>query len=223
MNRYAMIFDFDGTLVDTRLGIIRSMQYALGKMGLPDFPIKSIEELIGKPLETMFALVFGEANSSSSKIWEGVTLFRSRYGKEGLLECNIYPEVEQTLKALVDRNIDLFILTSKPTQYAKDICSNFGILDYFRDIDGVEIDKVSLNKSIRLGQMITRFQLDRQNTVLVGDRGDDCIAAQNNDIPIIGVLYGYGSHSELETNGCIETCSDFNKLLEWVATRNWPR
>jgi phosphoglycolate phosphatase len=220
MSRYTIIFDFDGTLVDTRLGIIRSMQYALDRMGLPGYPLERIQELIGKPLENMFSLILG-LDSSQEQIWEGVKLFRSRYGQEGLLECSLYPEVINTLQALSARKIDLFILTSKPTQYAQDICRSFGIIGFFRAIDGVELGRPSPDKSNRLAQMMHRFQLDKKYTLLVGDRGDDCRAAQNNEIPAMGILHGYGNQSELETNGCKYMCDGFSKLFEWVVSYRW--
>ncbi|MEQ8235802.1 MAG: HAD hydrolase-like protein [Syntrophomonadaceae bacterium] len=220
MSRYTIIFDFDGTLVDTRVGIIRSMQYALDRMGLPGCPVERIQKLIGKSLENMFSLILG-SDSSSEQIWEGVELFRSRYGKEGLLECSLYPNVIPTLQALNARKIDLYILTSKPTQFTRDMCKSLGIFDYFREIDGVDLDQKSPNKSIRLGQMMNRFELHILFTLLVGDREDDCMAAHHNEIPVMGMLHGYGSQSELETNGCRYLCKGFTELVEWVISNAW--
>ena len=219
-DRYNIVFDFDGTIVDTRPGIVKSMQYALEKLGIRGYPAADIEKLIGKPLEEMLAEVLGE-KCTTARIRDGVILFRSRYGNEGLKESELYDGIIQALNALAEFDIDLHILSSKPTDFVVKICTSFSILDFFRHINGVDLRGLSPNKSDRLGEMIKQLNLDPEKTVMYGDRSDDCIAAFNNNIQIIGAAYGFGGYDELKSQGCRTICYKPNELIKWVISNNW--
>lgn len=219
-DRYNVIFDFDGTIVDTRPGILKSMQYALERLGMPNHPAADIERLIGKPLEQMLAEVLGE-KCTTARIRDGVILFRSRYGNEGLKECDLYEGIIHTLNALAEFDIDLYILSSKPTDFVVKICKSFSILDFFRHINGVDLRGLSPNKSDRLGEMINQLNLDQERTAMYGDRSDDCIAACKNNIQIIGAAYGYGGYEELKSHGCRTICYKPDELIKWVISNNW--
>lgn len=195
-----MIFDFDGTLVDTSVGIINCVHYAFNRLSLKPVNDQSIRNVIGKPLPEMLKILF--ATSDPTLIDAGVSYFRERYSSQGLLEVTLYNGVIETLNDLVNKNICLFIVTSKPYEYTKAITNNLGIYGLFDSISGVLLNSESPGKSDRVRQIISDFNLQVSNTVMVGDRADDVIAATNNGITSIGLLSGYGNREELIDAGC---------------------
>ncbi len=212
---YNIIFDFDGTLVDTRPGIVSCMLHALEILGIKDCNPDHIRSLIGKPLENMLAIILDE-EPSSERVLAGVKAFRARYGTAGIRESSFYPGIPDLLEALTSVGCEMYIVTSKPTVFTIQICSELGISHYFLDIDGVDLAGTSRSKSERINDLIIRFGLERQSTLYVGDRADDYWAADENNICFWGASYGYGSTGELMLVGCRQSGEKAIQLLEWM-------
>lgn len=204
-----IVFDFDGTLVDTSEGIIKCMHYAFDKLGKERVPDQTIQLTIGPPLDEMFAILF--RTSDETLIAAGVSYFRERYSKEGLKELRLYPKINELLANLKSINKSIYIVTSKPTRYTEIILDDFNIRDYFTEINGTELHQKSLSKSERLQNLIRQQNLNAQETVMIGDRIEDILAAKFNDIASIGVTYGFGEKEDLIRAGA---CKVFNNVWE---------
>lgn len=204
------MFDFDGTLVDTRQGIVNCMYYALAKLGVDGTQEPEIIELIGIPLEDMFIRLLN--NDRPDLIERGVRYFRERYSMQGLQELRLYQRVEETLQYLVTCNISLYIVTSKPHVFVDTICRNLHIEKYFSYVSGVELTGRSLSKTKRINGILSKFALQASQTIMVGDRAEDIIAAKDNSLLSIGVLIGFGSKDELIRAGCDYLVEDFHDI-----------
>ena len=195
-----ILFDFDGTLADTSEGIIKSMHYAFDKLGCPRIPDDRIRRMIGPPLEEMFEHLLD--TSDHSVIQTAVTAFRERYAVQGIKEFCLYDGVKDVFDALVDSGKRLYIVTSKPEPFVKEICQVEEILDYFSGITGALLKGIAKSKAERMRDLMAQGDMNPYETVMVGDRAEDVIASKVNNIDCIGVLYGFGNESDLRAAGC---------------------
>ncbi|MDR0922075.1 MAG: HAD family hydrolase [Lactobacillales bacterium] len=197
MARYHHVFfDLDGTITDSSLGIINSVQYALEKLGLPPRTKKELEYFIGPPLLDSFVDFIGLNETDAQK---AVLLYREYYAKKGIYENKVYDEVENLLKQLHTSGKKLYIATSKPEVFAKLIITHFGLNRYFTDVYGASLDASRSKKADVLRYGIESSEIkELDKTVMIGDREHDMIGGKENHVATIGVTYGFGSRKELE-------------------------
>ncbi|HEV3410515.1 MAG TPA: HAD hydrolase-like protein, partial [Chthoniobacterales bacterium] len=126
-----LIFDLDGTLVDSLGGIEASARHAAGTC-LPARELPSMRELIGPPIAKMFETLWPELPPDELKRLVGC--FREHYDTEGCLLSQLYPGVRETLAALKEKEAVLFVLTNKPRYASRMILEHLGIWPYFTDL-----------------------------------------------------------------------------------------
>jgi len=212
----AIYFDLDGTLTDPKIGITRSVQYALDKLGLP---VPSQDELtwcIGPPLRDSFVTLLG----GDSQADLAVSLYRERFGDVGLYENAVYPDIEHTLHALKQSHGRLFVATSKAGVFAERIIEHFGLGGYFEQVFGAELDGTRVHKSDLLAYALANTRVEPSRALMIGDRSHDMIGARNNGMGAIGVLYGYGSRQELVEAGASHVCATPRAILDYVTGLN---
>jgi len=113
----------------------------------------------------------------------------------------------------------MFVVTSKPTVFADRIVKHFGIADYFNGVYGTELNGRFDNKSELLSYTLVTEKVSAADALMVGDRAADVIAANANGIPTIGVLWGYGSASELNHAGAQTLCGTPRELAELLSPK----
>ena len=191
-----MIFDLDGTLTDPKVGIIEAIKFALEKMGEPIPEMALLEDFIGPPLFDSF---IEKCGLSPSQAMKAVDYFRQYYSKRGLYENHPYPGIEETLRALQDRKVQLYVATSKPEVYARKILTYFKLSHYFSCIAGATLDGTLTKKEEVLDYLRAKCAFTEKDRVLmVGDRKFDIEGARHAGFDSAAVLYGYGSREELE-------------------------
>lgn len=129
------------------------------------------------------------------------------------MENNVYEGIPNLLKQLKDTGNRLFIATSKPTVFAKQVLDHFQLTGYFEDIIGSNLDGTRIKKEAIIAHILqTNEKLNKEEIVMIGDRKYDIIGANHNEIASIGVLYGYGSETELTEVGATHIAKDVKKL-----------
>lgn len=207
----SIFFDLDGTLTDPKDGITRCIQYALEALGVP---VPSADELlwcIGPPLQASFHQILDGDDAAAR---EAVALYRERFSETGMYENAVYDGIADVLESLDPAENRLFVATSKPHVYASQIVSHFGMDGYFETVFGSELDGTRVDKSDLLAYALVRTDTDPEQAVMIGDRKHDMIGARNNGVAGIGVLYGYGSHDELQEAGAQQLVSAPQDLLD---------
>ena len=195
-----IIFDLDGTLTDPRIGITRSHQYALAAFGINE-ELENLEKFIGPPLRDVYRDYY---DMSASDIEKAVVVFREYFAQTGIFENEVYPNITKLLKELKRKGKTLAVATGKARLYAERILEYFYLDGYFDYVSGDEMDG-SLSKHGK--RDIVRVAMDnidpnhQMNTVMIGDRFHDIEGARDNGIAGIGVLWGFGSRTELEDAG----------------------
>ena len=209
-----VLFDLDGTLTDSGLGITKAVQYALGQMGYEVPQRESLFCFIGPPLHSSFQKFYGMDEPTSV---EAVRQFRVYYNQMGgILENEVYGGVREMLAALKAAGKRLCIATSKPDAAAKRVMRYFGLDEFVPDIVGGTDDPDRNTKGKVIAYVLREFGIDPESAIMVGDREHDVHGAAENGIPCIGITWGYGDRAELEGAGAAVTFDTPEEVLEYI-------
>jgi len=205
-----IIFDLDGTLVDSLPGIDSSLRSACNEV-LPGCDIPPLRKFIGAPLPAMLAAMWPDQDSAT--ISRLVVEFRRRYQRSGWQQTLPFEGVAETLPLLRNAGHRLFVLTNKPSRTATLILEKLGWLPLFQAV--ISLD--SSHPPFACKQDSARFllqaiPLDPLRTVMVGDGADDCESAAACGFRFIAAAYGYGSAADL-CEFRLERFADLNKYL----------
>ncbi|ABY43271.1 MULTISPECIES: HAD family hydrolase [Bacillus cereus group] len=204
------LFDLDGTLTDPKEGIINAVLYVLEKMGIEEVNISELDSFIGPPMQQSFA---DRYNMNEIEVERAVFYFREYLKQSGLLENKVYDGIGALLQELKDAGNRLFVATSKPTVFAKQVIEHFQLTSFFEEIVGSNLDGTRIKKEEIIAHILqTNEELQKEEMVMIGDRKHDVIGANSNGIASIGVLYGYGNENELSDAGAIHIVKDVEEL-----------
>ncbi|MBP3660043.1 MAG: HAD-IA family hydrolase [Oscillospiraceae bacterium] len=193
-----VLFDLDGTLTDSGLGITKGVQYALGQLGYAVPPRESLFSFIGPPLHKSFQRHCGVDEAGAA---EAVRQFRVYYNEMGgILENEVYPGVRELLRDLRAAGKRLMVATSKPQAAAEKVMRHFGLDEFVPEIIG-GTDDTRNTKGKVIAYALREYGVDPATAIMVGDREHDILGAAENNIPAIGITWGYGDRAELETAG----------------------
>lgn len=209
-----ILFDLDGTLTDPKVGITKSVQYALSKLGIKEPDLERLTSFIGPPLNLSFQQKY---HFSSAEAQQAVEYYREYFKAKGMYENVVYESIPWLLKSLKDESRNLVVATSKPTVFAQKILDHFGIGQFFDHVVGSNLDSTRSDKTeIIEYTMIQYSDLPKSDFIMIGDREHDIIGANSNGIDSIGVTYGYGSREELtqaKVTYIADVIDDLIKLL----------
>lgn len=212
-----VLFDLDGTLTDPALGITNSIIYALEKMGREVPMRESLYSFIGPPLVQSFQSL----GMTEDEAQTALRTYREYFGVRGLFENKVYDGIPEALEKLKNDGFKLILATSKPELYAKQILEHFELDKYFTGICGASMDEKRVKKEDVISYALeTNHVPSADECIMVGDRLHDIEGARKNGIPSIGVLWGYGSESELKNAGADCIVSDVASLLRFIAKKS---
>lgn len=194
-NYTAVLFDLDGTLTDSQVGITKSVQYALAKFGIEERNLNKLVPFIGPPLTDSFQKIYG---LDVTQAYQAREYYREYFAVKGIYENRVYPGIPALLGNLSRQGKRLFVATSKPTLYAEEIVRHFGLAPFIKlvvgsNMDGTRTDKQEIIEFIAAELAGT----DKSQIVMVGDRKFDVIGARKAGIDCVAVAYGYGTREEL--------------------------
>ena len=209
-----LFFDLDGTLTDPAQGITNSFIHALKYFGIEIPSYEKLCSFIGPPLVDTFKTQFGFSDEQAA---EGVKKYREYFAAKGLLENTVYPGIPELLSTLKQNGKKLVVATSKPEEYSIKIIEHFGLSQYFENVCGSLMDETRSKKDEVIEYAIERNHIaDRSKILMIGDRKHDMLGAKKCGISACGILFGYGSREELQTNGAdmiARTVKDLELLL----------
>ncbi len=188
-----ILFDLDGTIIDTFDGVTRSVEYALKKFDINVEDRKTLLPFLGPPLLDSFMKHY---NMSESEAELAVKYYREYYPEKGIFDCCLYDGIEQTLENL-SKKYKLIIATSKPQHFAELIIEKFELGRYFYKIFGATLDRSVSEKSDIIAKLLVDFNISPSEAIMVGDRYYDTDGALANGLKSVGVTYGFGAKPEL--------------------------
>lgn len=214
MQYTTILFDLDGTLTDPKVGITKSVQFALRRFGIDVSNLDNLVHFIGPPLFDSFREAYG---FSEDEARQAIVYYREYFSTQGIYENQLYPGIPELLSALKTENRCVVMATSKPTVFAEKIAKHFRIAQYFDMIVGSNLDGTRSAKGEIIGYILKQLEpVLRGTVIMVGDRKYDILGAKNQGIDSIGVTYGYGSVEEIsryEPTFTVATVGDLEKTL----------
>ena len=190
-----VIFDFDGTVVDTGEGILKSLQYSFREMGREVPELDDLKKFIGPPIYYSYTTYYGV---SEEEVGEYIKKYRERYKVMGIYECELYDGMTQLLDSLKAKGIKIGIASSKPMHLIYSVADYLKITDKFDAIVGVKIDDSnhSSKKQLVLDAMTEMGATDKSKVLMVGDRLYDIDGAAGAGVDSCGAIWGYGNEEE---------------------------
>lgn len=196
-----VLFDLDGTLMNTKEGITKCAAYALGHYGIQENPEK-LDFFIGPPLHLSFQEFYG---FDEEKAAEATMFYRERYKDIGIFECEPYPGILEVVKELWEQGFHLGVATSKPEVFAVRILEKFQLAPYFEFVTGSLLDNSRTDKQEVIEEAFQRFgvgrEYEKREVIMVGDRKHDIEGAKKAGIRSVGVRFGFAKEGELEQAG----------------------
>jgi len=209
IDKKGILFDLDGTLVDSKPGIFGAIRYTFHELHLPQLSEEEMDRFIGPSIGSSFRNVCGFSDEQTE---QAIALFRTYYQEKGLYECMLYPGLTGLLQMLKEENRKIALSTKKPEIFARQILADKGILSYFDAISGAEYADQTDHKDYIVRRAAQRLGLPVSDCVLLGDTRFDCIGASMVGMDCIGVLYGYGTWQELCGNGAAALAENAREL-----------
>lgn len=214
IDKQYILFDFDGTLFNSKKGIINAIKYSIAFEGITEVDEEKLNSFIGPPLYPSFKKHFG---FSKEKIDEVIINFRKYYSTQGYKETSLYEGIEDLLKQLIVKGKTLAIATAKPTVFAKFILEDFKLTHFFESIQGSEKDGELFPKEKIIGSVLKEFDLyEYDDCVMIGDTIYDIKGAQAHNLETIGVTYGYGKEKDLKdakASKIVHSVQDLKNIL----------
>ncbi|SDF08612.1 HAD family hydrolase [Sporomusa acidovorans] len=212
MGYQVILFDLDGTLTDPKVGITKSVQYALAKFAIHEPDLEKLVPFIGPPLVESFQEFY---SLSREEAVAGVGYYREYFTQAGMFENAVYPGTREMLALLSGTGKKLLVATSKPTVYSQQIIEHFNLPQFFQLIVGSNLDGSRIHKDEIISYILTELNcMEKKDIVMVGDRKHDVIGAQKNSIDSIAVQYGYGTVKELQDAGPTYMAATVDELTE---------
>ena len=188
----AFIFDFDGTLVDSKQAIYKCFQ-SITKRLAPERLEYSKNILIGPPLRDTASDILGPNHQSS--LDEFVKLFITMHDDHVIQHTKPYPDVIQVLKLLHTKNIPMAIATNKRLAPTQKLIEYFGWNNYFQTIECSDSYTKIRNKDVMIQEIIDQMKLFR-GSYFIGDTVNDGLSANLKKLPFIKACYGYGRNQD---------------------------
>jgi phosphoglycolate phosphatase len=197
VGRRLVLFDLDGTLVDSTPGIWASIRFAAAELGLPEPTPGQLRAMVGPPLEDGFAGAFG---LTGDEVDRAVAAYRAHYTAGAMFDADVYPAIPELLAGLRADGATLAVATSKPESFAVQILEHIGLLPEFASVHGATLDGAVRHKDQVVGAALAAHP-DGERPVLVGDRSHDVLGARAHGLLCIGAGWGPALPGELAAAG----------------------
>ncbi|KRL10045.1 5-nucleotidase [Schleiferilactobacillus perolens DSM 12744] len=200
MDMTTIFFDFDGTIVDSQKGIVHGLKYMVEKLALTPLTADQYRLFIGPPLTDSLHQFYPELNDSA--VVQAIRAYKEFYDQKGLYELQMYPGITDVLARLQAAGFSLNVASTKPTALIQRLAAHLQLDHYFTGLFGAtEDERIRSSKTDILAYGLEKLGANPATSIMIGDRNTDMIGGKNNHVATIGVLYGFGSRTELTQAG----------------------
>ena len=213
MSFRGIVFDLDGTLVDSYPGITQSLNFALQELGEEELSPERVRRMVGRGLETLVESCVGPERRD-----EGVRLFREEYDRVALSGTTLLPGVAGTLETLSHRGYRMGVASNKPAQFGDRILQGLGVGQHLAEVYGPDRVEHTKPHPEMVHRLLEDLGLGRAEAVYVGDMGVDVETCRNAGLPCWLVPTGSCSRDELANAGGDRLLDRFEDLLELLPT-----
>lgn len=211
MSKYqAVLFDLDGTLMDTSEGILSSVKYTIDVMGFEPIDDDYFETFIGPPIQHTLQRIYHLDDATRDK---AAAVFREHYSTVDLCKAKLYDGVLETLSELKQKGIKIAVATYKREDYTTKLLDEFGISPYCDWIQGSDFAG-KLTKADIIELCLQKLNVDKSKVLMVGDTEHDMIGAQNAGVDFLAVTFGFGFHDSREYGSAASCFSEIIIMME---------
>ena len=203
--QFTILFDLDGTLVDTAPDIMRAHNHVMTKFGYPTKSTDEIRNLVGKGAGALIGRsIWGQAKKefhsvNDLKIKDQMSKeFVDYYGKNIISESTLINGVKEFLKWCKDQNISMAVCTNKQEHLSNDLLKKIGIYDFFEYVAGSDTFDYCKPDPRHLTSVVEILDGDVKKTIMIGDSETDANAAKAAEIPVILLENGYTEKNTTE-------------------------
>ena len=184
-----IVFDLDGTLIDSSMDLALSVNATRAQAGLPPLSMETVASYIGNGAEMLIRRSLGP-DAAEDAVWEGLAFFLQYYRENMLVHTKLYPGVREALDGWRRVGAAMAVLTNKPERFSTDLVAGLGLRDYFTSIYGGNSFETKKPDpyGLRLIMRETGFRPDQ--TLMVGDSSVDVLTARNAGVACAGVTFG---------------------------------
>jgi phosphoglycolate phosphatase len=212
-NVEAFIFDLDGTLIDSKLDLVNSVNAMLREIGRTELPVDTVASYIGHGAPRLVASALGLASTDAERE-RALEIFLAHYRKHHLDETRAYPGVSEGLQAL--GMLPMAVLTNKPLNMSIEILEGLGLLRYFRGIYGGDSFEKKKPHPDGANSILRELGSAGANSAMIGDSDVDIQTARNTGMIAVGVNYGFGQHDR-NANPADVYVDSLNELVHMTA------
>lgn len=219
-NTSAIIFDLDGTLVDSAPDLLAALNHVLGRANRRGLGIEQVRLMVGDGARAMIIKGFTQTGElpDEKTIDHILKDFLTYYGDNIAVRGRIFPGAEQVLKTLTEQGIQLALCTNKSLELAKKLMTEIGLAKYFTTIVGGNSFDYQKPDPRHLTSTLDMMDFTAGRAVMVGDSANDISAARAAALPVIAVSFGYSKTpvAELKPDAVIDHYDDFFDALKQV-------
>ena len=187
-----LIFDLDGTLVDSKKDLTSSVNHVRSTFHLPELSEHEISTFIGDGAQMLIQRALG-ADAAPADVHSGLQLFLSYYREHMLDQSALYPGVNETLERLGD--FQLAVLTNKPIRFSRTMLEGLGVLHRFAAVYGGNSFERKKPDPVGIFQILSDTKAQPQQTWMIGDSAVDVLTGRNAGVKTCGVSWGYATDS----------------------------
>lgn len=215
MSKYELIiFDLDGTLADTSLGILNSIRYTQKMMNLTEITLEQMYSHVGPPMEESYNRNFG---LTGEKLKQAVSYHKEYAIKQGYKEIELYKGIPELLTELKNYGCKTAIATLKAHTTAVKIFESLNLTDKFDIIKGVDINS-PMTKAQILEYCLDKTNTPKEKAILIGDSVYDAKGAKEIGVDFLGVTYGFGFNNaeDLKEIDCVSICNSVEEIQTFL-------
>lgn len=218
-NKKLLIFDFDGTLIDSVPDLADAANIMLSQLGKPTYPIETIQKWVGNGARMLVERALSGSieinpNLSEAEVEAAERLFFDAYAAHDTSKTTAYPDVDSGLKQLADAGFTLALVTNKPIRFVPDILASLGWTSHFAMILGGDSLSVKKPDPAPLLYVCETLKFNRTQALMIGDSINDIQAGKRANIDTIGLSYGYNYGKDIRDSQPNHAFDSFQELLD---------
>jgi len=209
-----VIFDLDGTLVDSKLDLVHSVNAARAQMNLPPISEQLVASYVGNGAPVLMRRALGP-EASEEEVRRGLEFFLGYYREHMLDNTRLYPGVKEALNRLLASGAKMAVLTNKPVRFSRAIVEGLGLGRHFFQVYGGNSFEQKKPDPIGVETLLKESGAPRERTVMVGDSSVVVRTARNANVKACGVSYGFQPEG-FEQDPPDLLVDDMNQLADYV-------
>ncbi|KAI5914449.1 phosphoglycolate phosphatase [Thauera sp. 2A1] len=213
----AVLFDLDGTLLDTIGDLAEAANRMLAELGRPVRTQDEIHSFVGKGIPNLVRRCLTEnAQAGEDEIEAAVAVFRRHYHMVNGVSTRIYPGVLETISVLRARSIKLAVVTNKAEAFTLPLLDRMGMAGHFDTVVSGDTLPVKKPDPAVLHLACERLGVSARDALMIGDSANDALAAQGAGMPVLLVTYGYSEGRPVDTIECDGLLSNALQALDHI-------